>query len=180
MHQDLLPEAATSSRRVALEVLKTNRGNLVCGYHQIAKGKVTVDGEGRYKVNGQPFGRQVRQKKSQPEVPREPGHLHCGCNEDDVLLDFYFWKTWTCSATVKGEVVTEGMMDQRLSPRLRAFVTKAFREATGLTVDDLYQGKKTAFAQEKKEMAIQLKFLLEKFNNLRGPDEGEWFISQDK
>jgi len=67
-NQGFLPQAATSLCDLALEVLKTNRGNLVCCYHQIAKGGVTVDGEGKYKVNGQPFDRKLRKKLADLEV----------------------------------------------------------------------------------------------------------------
>jgi len=76
-------------------------------------------------------------------------------------------------------MVTEGMRDQRLPPRLCAFVTKAFRDVTGLTVDDLYQGSRSSEKQEKRVLFTQINYLVEKLNKLRSGDEKEYCLAQE-
>jgi hypothetical protein len=88
-NQSFLPEAVTTSCELALQVLETNHGNLICGYHQKAKGAVLVDGEGKYMLNRQPYPWNFRKSSAHPPVKRPDGHFHCGCNEDVALMDFF-------------------------------------------------------------------------------------------
>lgn len=162
--QDYLIEAATTNREMALHCLTTRSGNTMCRYHQgITKKSQPKDGDntgeiiGEYLVTGIPGARILH-----PKIP-EPGMLNCGCDEDEVLTDFFFWKTWTITSRKTGK--TEGWKEQCLDPRARAFVVQAFRDATGLRVDDLYRHNRTADEQRKfeleKELAIIQKALLE-------------------
>jgi hypothetical protein len=175
-----MPEAATTSRELALAVLETNRQNIVCCYHQRAKGDVVVDGEGKYALNGQPYPRKLRKTKAAPPVTRPPGHLHCGCNEDDVLMDFYFWKTWSLTSELNGDKVTESMRDQLMPPRLRAFVVHAFKNSTGLSIKDLYSGKRSPENHEKRCLLKQIQYLIGKLNASQEQDAMKYFLAQEE
>jgi len=137
-----------------------------------------VDGEGKYKLNGQPYPRKLRQKKADPPVERPPGHLHCGCNEDDVLMDFFFWKTWTLTSEEHGICVEESMKDQLMAPRLRAFVVHAFRAATGLSIDDMYLDGRSAENLEERLLIKQINFLVGKLNAIGGDDQEPYMLVQ--
>lgn len=117
--------------------------------------------------------------KTQERIIRPAGHLHCGCNEDVVLTDFYFWKTWVLTSDVTGTQVSEGMRDDRLKPRHRAFVVKAFNDMTGLTIDDLYSRKRSEKAHEIAKLTTQINFLVEKLNALGGNPELEYVVSRN-
>jgi len=141
--QDFLPTAATTSRALALHVLDTNRGNAICLFHQHNRSFTQVDGFGqKYILVGVPHAKSVKTTKdgtSDSKLPPAPaGHLHCGCNQDIALLDLFWWKTWALRSTKANLQLSEGMRDEVLPTRTRAFFAQAFTEMTGLTVDDLY------------------------------------------
>ena len=186
-NQSIGREAATKSRELALECLTTQNFNIFCRYHhEIDKKGKKIDGkEGeKFVLNGVPLPRKtvhpeaakaLKKKKSALYTRkgefRNPrlcdGYLNCGCQVDNALLDFFFWKTWTLTGTVNGEEVTESMGEQHIPPRLRAFVVKAFKEWTGLTVDDLYTGIHTPKYHQEHVYYKQLTVLLEKYNALQ-------------
>jgi hypothetical protein len=64
--------------------------------------------------------------------------MHCGCAIDDVLMEFFFWKTWTAKSTRPGLNVSESLKDEVVPARLRAFINQAFKKTMCLTLDDLY------------------------------------------
>jgi hypothetical protein len=139
--QSFLPGAGITSRRLALEVFRTNRYNYICPYHSKYKDGSVHDGAGKgeYKLTGVALPRDMaRLQQEGMKRPRREGFLDCGCSEDSALMDFYFWKTWTIEGEVDGEHVEESMGSQRFPPRLRAFVVEAFESFTKLTIDDLY------------------------------------------
>lgn len=87
-----------------------------------------------FKATGTPL---IKLEKGQVSTAARKGYMHCGCYEDDVLMEFIFWKTWTItSPTTK---VTEGWLDQHMDPRTRHFVVKAFKEASKLELEDFYK-----------------------------------------
>lgn len=170
-HQDLLPRAATTTRELALSILTTNRDNKFCLYHHSTqKAGLIIDGEGKYKLNGVPYPRLVAKTKN-VVVNSPDGYMNCGCNEDVALTDFYFWKTWKLTCIETGTVVTESLKDQKFSPRERAFIVAAFNDSAGLTIDDLYSGKKDARAHSKALLKLQINRLQEKLEAMEEEDD---------
>lgn len=142
--QDFLPEVSTISRAMTLHCLETKPGNLICPYHSEKDKNGTIfDGslDSKYDVTGTPYQREVKGPSDEAIPERYEGYLHCGCPEDEVLIDFMWWKTTLClSPSTNAE---EGMRDQRLDPRTRTFMYSVWCKATCQTVDDIFTGKKT-------------------------------------
>ena len=135
--QPFLPEVATMSRELAKACFLISGTNYMCRFHQIiAKRQGKIDGENT--KPGEPKVMGVAYKKLQAGVPPEPGFFSCGCSEEDVLMDFYFWKTWEITSPVTG--ITEGWLAHALDLRSRAFVTAGFRSLGLFTLDELYTG----------------------------------------
>lgn len=175
--QSFLPEAAIVSRKLALEVLTTNRGNIICVYHTL-KDRATkkVDGAdvGNYQIHGVAQGRKSKKKKNDVMVCAE-GILHCGCSEENALFGFIFWKTWRVTALIENTLITEGFEEDVLKPRDRLFAITAWKKATGLTLDDLYCGKVyfDVDAYEKGLVLKSIKALISQYNKM---DHGLDFI----
>ncbi|KAG6809445.1 hypothetical protein H0H92_000225 [Tricholoma furcatifolium] len=167
-HQSFLPEMASQSRELALIILTTNCGNIICPYHhRWDKAGTVVDGKGKYKINGVPYSRHVSKTKRQ-RVQRPEGHLHCGCEEDAVLMDFYFWKTWEIKSATGSHV--EGLGDDMFKPRTRAFVTSQVTDLTGLVAEDFFKKGLSRREFEKKRVLIQLEYLMDYLNDICQPE----------
>ncbi|KAG6827244.1 hypothetical protein H0H92_012654 [Tricholoma furcatifolium] len=167
-HQPFLPEMASHSRELALLILTTNRGNVICPYHhRWDKAGAVVDGKGKYKINGVPYSRHVSKTKRQ-RVKRPEGHLHCGCEEDAVLMDFYFWKTWEITSANGSRV--EGLGDDMFKPRTRAFVTSQVTDLTGLVAEDFFRRGLPRREFEKKRVLVQLEYLVDYLNDVCQPE----------
>ncbi|KAG6810151.1 hypothetical protein H0H92_013091 [Tricholoma furcatifolium] len=177
-NQEFMPHVANKTRRLALELLTSNRNNIICHYHHMhEKGGEVVDGEGKYMLNGVPFPRKVNQTKSD-RIERPEGHLHCGCKEDVALMDFYFWKTWSLSGELSnGTEVTELLKDQMLEPRVRAFVVEQFEHWTGLTVNDIYHGKQTRTEHRMDIYHRQIEYLIKRLNKLAKDDGDRYYLA---
>ncbi|KAK7034052.1 hypothetical protein VNI00_012483 [Paramarasmius palmivorus] len=67
---------------------------------------------------------------------RHPKALDCGCDVDDVLLDFYLFKTGKLTSPTMAR--TEGWNTDWVRPRQRALYLASWREGTKLTVYDCY------------------------------------------
>ncbi|KAF8059615.1 hypothetical protein FPV67DRAFT_1453986 [Lyophyllum atratum] len=141
-NQELLPEAATISRKLALHILTTTHGNSQCLYHH--KTKTEGKPNGPYLLSGTPGPRVTKSKTNPDPPPPAPGLLHCGCEMDVALMDFIFWKTWKVMFASPNRPdmapIWEGMSSQMFEPRARMFIVNAFRNYTGLTLDKLYTG----------------------------------------
>lgn len=158
--QSYLIEAATTNREMSLHCLTTREGNIMCRYHQgITKKSQAKDGDntgdkiGEFAVTGIPGPRILF-----PNIPKK-GMLNCGCDEEEVLTDFFFWKTWTITSPATKK--TEGWKEQCLDPRARSFVVQAFQQQSGLKVDDLYRQNRTADEQRKFELEKELAIIQE-------------------
>ena len=167
-HQALAPTAATTFRSLALDVLTTNRGNVLCPYHQEMDKRGATDS--KYLVNGVPQPRMVADKKKSAKSAEhkkrlEEGFLHCGCPMDAALWDFFFWKSLTLTATINDAEVTEHV--PRWTPRDRAFFLKIFEQYTFLKVDDLYTRNKSQEDYELRMVLTQLHRVLDRVNELR-------------
>jgi hypothetical protein len=171
--QEFLPLAATMSRKLSLHILGTNRQNTICLFHQHHRYSKFRDGFGNDKhvLIGVPHENSVASTKDAQQAPAE-GHLHCGCNADVALLDFFWWKTWVLRSTRPGLEYSEGMGDEVIQTRVRAFFAQAFTEATGLTIDDLYRSNVGAHGYNSKEMRMfqlyKMLHLVNEFNAMDG------------
>lgn len=148
--------AACTNRRVALHIMQTVRSNLICPYHherdksgryydgmpktrKVAKSGKFV--KAKFVVTGTPHRRRVNSGKAGVAVfGRRPKYFHCGCEEDHVLADFYWWKTGSLTSPTTGQ--TEGWETQRLDPRARALVFNQWKESLALkSIDEeIYSG----------------------------------------
>ena len=168
-HQALAPSAATTYRTLALDVMKTNRGNVLCPYHQEMDKRRTTDS--KYTLNGVPLPRMVVGKKKTAEYDeahRErlaQGYLHCGCKTDAALWDFFFWKSLALTEEIDGDIVTEHV--PRWTPRERAFFLEIFERYTFLSIDDLYSKDRSPEEHEEWMLIEQLNRILERVNELR-------------
>lgn len=134
---EFCPEATIISRALVLHIMETTKRNLICPYHHFydKRGKVydhepEDNSTSRHYVTGTPYCRQVnsgRGKKSAVKS-RVSGYFHCGCIEDDVLLDFYWWKLGTITSPATN--ITEGWGVQYLDPRARSFMCEQWRTWT--------------------------------------------------
>jgi hypothetical protein len=139
MCDELLPEAATTTRKLALHILTSNRDNLQCLYHSGGGKEYRLEGEeeGRPHQVTSIFAQAVKNEEKGDGVQPEPGLMHCGCDIETALWDFFFFKTWTVSTRDKTHC--EGMMNvTRFKPRDREFVVQGYTLATGLHIDDIY------------------------------------------
>ncbi|KAF9545791.1 hypothetical protein CPC08DRAFT_385521 [Agrocybe pediades] len=140
--REFLPGIATISRELVLW-LHARRGGYTkcrwCGEHR-------ADSFDRHDTVIEYFGSAFERKPAknrEGKLPtREPGHLHCGCSEEDVLFEFFFWKTWkvfSSNNTIHGVFYFTDR--DFLDPRTRGFVVANFKAATGLQLDDIYDMK---------------------------------------
>jgi hypothetical protein len=91
--------------------------------------------EPKFWVTGVAFNRKIADRGN-PPIIMPPGILHCGCLEDDALLDFWWFKIGKITSPFNG--MTEGWLTDALEPRPCAFMAKLFHEMSGLNIDDLY------------------------------------------
>ncbi|KAG6807042.1 hypothetical protein H0H92_009023 [Tricholoma furcatifolium] len=178
-HQSFMPIAAMKTRQLALHILTSNRGNVMCTYHHVVeRSGYLIDGEGDYAINGVPRARKVNHVISDG-VKRPKGYLHCGCDEDVALLDFYFWKSWSLTAKLRdGSRVTETLKDKMLEPRVRAFVVDQFQSWTGLTINDIYQGDMRKDEHKLNVLHRQIEHVMRRMNKVAARVEGErYFLS---
>lgn len=134
-----LPEAATTSQELALHFLRTNEGNIMCGYHSYKnKGSYIRDGWGKLgmKVRGTPGKRNMVTSAKKTKQ----GLGSCGCRIQDILLEFALSKLISISGFVDGDRRKEMMSFQDyMEPRNRSFTLQAIRLLVpDLSPDDLY------------------------------------------
>lgn len=169
--QDFLPEVSRISRAMTMHCLETKPGNIICPYHaeKDKNGKI-FDGspDSKYNVTGTPYEREVKGPEDAVVPERYDGFLHCGCPEDEVLIDFMWWKCTLCASPSTD--AQEGFRDQRLDPRTRTFMYSVWRNATHQTVDDIFMGNKTISAfrvMSLKSQIARLQDALEKLQEER-------------
>ena len=67
--------------------------------------------------------------------------------------------------------IFEGLGEEFIAPRVRAFVAEAFTEATGMTIDDLYASEVGTYGYNSKHMRMyQLKKMLQLVNEMNERD----------
>ena len=135
--QGFLPEESLRSKAVATVCHLTIQSNLVCRYHICHQKRKEFDNCGAYLVEGVAY-RPSYGTKRDPVKPKE-GYMNCGCLIDDVLYDFFFWKSWSVSSTRRDLAGrTETMKSDVFKPRVRSFIIQLFKDTTMLTTNDLY------------------------------------------
>ena len=140
---DFLPEAAQIDYELALHCHENGNGNCSCRYHARTKCKDCFDGylKSPYVNNGAPFP--SRLGKSGQAGIAHPGCMHCGCSIAEVLVEFYFFKTWTI-VSLRPDFAAlgreEGWGGTYLTTRQRAFLVQAMQKYAGITIDNIYSG----------------------------------------
>ena len=181
-HQWFMPRAATTSRELALEVLKTTQGNQFCIWHHVHDkgGKKHDSDDSSYKVTGTPFPRlsdKMLKKMTANDrtqlLAERKGVLSCGCPVDVALLDLYLWKTWTARSS-SGEF--EGLRNQRIDPRTRLFIAEAYKTHAGLTVDDLYTNGRDELHATKLRLHAQIVRLASEYDAIANFPGGRGLI----
>jgi len=164
--QEVCPKAGNTTRALALHCFGTNRGNRLCPYHGERDKTGSINDytaadsvKASYKVMGIPFRRIARKLREEMREGRD-GVLDCGCLEDDMLLDFYWWKVIVADS-VSHDDITEGWKDQRLDPRARLFMRLEWEYISGLTVDSIYTNGKRQLDFEISRYTQQIKALQE-------------------
>ncbi|KAF8954931.1 hypothetical protein BDZ97DRAFT_1765623 [Flammula alnicola] len=141
-YQAFLPEAATYSREVALAFFHTNYNNTKCIFHENNRHPGASEAD-NINLTGIGHSSTMRSKICSDPGPQVPGHLSCGCAEDEALYGFYLWKTCKAKSSNVDLPYTysmDGDYDNRLSPRTRSFWNSSLKDISGLSIDDLYGG----------------------------------------
>jgi hypothetical protein len=129
------------TRKLALHCMTTKFGNIICPYHSYHDKTSSINDENppnSNSVTGVPWTRVANSKSTSAEnrVSQRPGILHCGCFEDDVLIDFWWWKNASLKSHSTG--VVEPWRRDRLDTYERGFMVRWWSKWTGLTVNDIY------------------------------------------
>ncbi|KDR67209.1 hypothetical protein GALMADRAFT_147404 [Galerina marginata CBS 339.88] len=134
---EFLPEGCYTSREMALAMHWEHPGYYTCRFHKSSyPDKASfVDGNGRLGgVSFQPSGFSTTTGR-----PMIGDHMQCGCPIEDVLLEFFLFKTRRARSknpTYMNQV--HGMGNIMVTPRMRAFICQGFRDDTGLAIQDIY------------------------------------------
>jgi hypothetical protein len=83
----------------------------VCGFHALNHGvnQIAMDGNpaGLWEITGQPHAYNLGASR------RDLHHMalgcfNCGCEEKEVLLEFYLWKTWSLTQIMDQVIFKKG------------------------------------------------------------------------
>jgi len=119
----VLGRAMFHSQDAVLHLLTGGDGRTMCPYHtDVVKIEEAPDPH-----DGQ----------ADPEAVRRSGKLHCGCSQDDVILEMMLRKITVFPAGIEGQMST--MRRDFLNPRDRSFVCSMFRNWTGLSAKDMFR-----------------------------------------
>jgi hypothetical protein len=195
-----LPEAASTSRKVAVHFLTSSEGNLQCGYHAF-KNKSTCmrDGWGKEgtRLRGVPGKKKMwdakkkadeadeekkldgTKKKSQKGLLLHPAKdlRNCGCRTEDILLEFILFKHLKIRGMVDGSCVEEMMMGTQdyQEPRDRSFMFEAIRTLTpNFSLNNFFKHTNNEATQEVKIAKKQARHCLDVLNmkyKIHSPDE---------
>ena len=129
------PESGFTSADLSKCLFQSKNSQTLCEYHRKSK-DTAYKSDTLIEFHGMGFrGESV---KNAPDVrdPR-PNHLHCGCPIDEVVLEYFLWKTTrvrSSNPAVGTDFARSGL--ERLKPSTRAFWNKSIRDFTGLTTED--------------------------------------------
>jgi hypothetical protein len=151
----------------------------MCVYHQSHdKTGGTQDGhpadEDDYLIVGVPVARSVNKKKTDG-ISRMHGFLHCGCAEENALMDFYMWKTWEARdwPGVHSQRLCEGLKDDLFDPRKRHFlISNAYERDARLEVEDFYTFGDSYRETYKRRLTTQIERLTGRLQMLKEIEDG--------
>lgn len=133
-------------------VLTTGQGNIHCPFHAVNdRWSRFHDGdEGKsakrpWVVTGVPVP-PTRGSHKKTLIPPPEGYLHCGCQLDMVLLDFYYWKLGVITSP-NAPNLTEPWFEC-MHPRTRGLVYGEWSKKTGLVLDDLWRLRKNPWTNQ--------------------------------
>ncbi|KAJ6453608.1 hypothetical protein C8R45DRAFT_788301, partial [Mycena sanguinolenta] len=139
---EVAPRCATSTRELAIYSLNDANQRTCCRFHdrkRTTQQAKNVDGvtHSKYLVEGVAYEKLGKPKKGETKKSR-PGFLDCGCDKESALFEFMWFKTWKVTSANPTVATAEGMGNDVMNPRHRAFFKQAYFSATKLTLDDLY------------------------------------------
>ncbi|KAJ7657005.1 hypothetical protein DFH06DRAFT_1132200 [Mycena polygramma] len=133
----VVPECSYISKKLALHIfLVRGEKSNPCVFHSLkSSGRLLQqDGNGKkYVVHGIPHERGTIERNA------ELNTLSCGCNIDEALMDFIFYKVWTAKSHHAELEKVETLHGEPMQTRFRTFITQALT-ATGIKLEDLYVG----------------------------------------
>ena len=135
----LMPHESLATKELVIALHTNTKLNTQCCFHKDQTKTKIYDGCATNIVEGVGFKATYNKTKEDGVQPEEPGFMHCGCTIEDMLIDFFLFKTMKAAArapSLRGW--TEGMKADGFSPRQRAFVVDIFKFWTQLDADDLY------------------------------------------
>ena len=137
--RDFLPELSYTSKEIAVIVHLTSSKNFICRYHQKNRGHCFCDSIIEFTGVGYP---KVLSSVQRGRVIPPPGHMHCGCSFEDVLFDFFIWKTLDTFSTHPRLADKRYHMNDNevLAPKTRRFWLEHWKAVTCLTINDIYGG----------------------------------------
>jgi hypothetical protein len=189
-----LPEAASTSRKVAIHFLTSKDGNIQCGYHAFKnKAAFVRDGWGKegMEIRGVPGKKKMSDGKKKTGILLRPakGLGNCGCWLEDILLEFVLSKRLKIRGMVGGSRMEEMMMSQDyLDPRDRSFMFEAIRSLAGcVSLNDFFMHSNTEAHKDMKNMKKYALYYLDLLNSkykIHGPDEFVYkqvvFVSRER
>ncbi|KAJ7085665.1 hypothetical protein B0H15DRAFT_950799 [Mycena belliarum] len=128
---DYLPECSYTTRDLALHILRTTTKLNTCPFHSMKASRKRAQDKPD-DIIGVPF------TASSIEVNALKGALSCGCNINEVLLDFILYKVGRAKSSNPAIPLLANLYKEPVETRHRTYMVQAFTAATGLTVDDIY------------------------------------------
>ncbi|PPR07749.1 hypothetical protein CVT26_014829 [Gymnopilus dilepis] len=150
----LMPHESLATKELVIALHTNTKLNTQCRFHKDQTKTKVYDGCATNIVEG--VGFKATYNKSKDDGVRPPELMHCGCTIEDMLIDFFLFKTVKAAArapSLRGW--TEGMKADGFSPRQRAFVVDMFKFWTQLDAEDLYSVSRERSA-ELKELDLRL------------------------
>ncbi|KAJ3554189.1 hypothetical protein NP233_g12476 [Leucocoprinus birnbaumii] len=142
----VVPACALHGRRLLRHLLTSGAWNIQCPFHS----HCTKNTDKRSPYDGNPIASQrdyffltgttykqlLAETQKDPVAPLQPGHIHCGCPEDPVLLEIILRKVTRLISFDPNSSRQETMQDKFLDPRDRLFLYAVVSNWAALTVDD--------------------------------------------
>ncbi|KAJ7870815.1 hypothetical protein B0H14DRAFT_2571133 [Mycena olivaceomarginata] len=184
---EILPTCATMSRMTTKHILSDINNFTHCRFHEEKRTTVQakqVDGwtSSKFVVDGVAlvaFEKQ-KQKKGKKGGKSRLGFLDCGCDEDVVLSDFMWFKTWKVKSTNPKFPVEESMKNNVFSACHRAFFSQAFSSGTCLQIEDFFSTDPAWGTPEYETClrSIQVERIMAQLNALKelGPKKGSVMV----
>jgi len=162
------PESSYTSADLAKAIFQSRNSQTLCEYHRKSK-------ESTYKTDTikefTGMGFQGESVKFAADVGQaHPNHLHCGCPIDEVLLEYFFWKTLRVRSSnpdIDQEYAMTGL--EKLKPCTRVFWNKSVRDLTGLETKDFISPDYGSPLYAVRNAMVQLHTQIQRLKALHAP-----------